>query len=134
MFKPCIKKLIGLEVLEKFEEVKREIALIPDVKLPSGKSISCHMVCRILAERTSLEFHDGYFEPFFEHSWLMCGRYIIDPYPIGVLDVPILLETEYRLPWRKMYRDEKLKITQTMEFKKDLRFLTQLMELRVSGE
>ncbi len=122
MFTPYIEKIIDRDAYRFFLRVKEKIKNIPEVNLPSGKNLSCHIVCRLLSKLTGLKFRDGYFGTMCDHSWLVCGRYIIDPYPIGMLDVPVIFETEYMLPWGKLYKEEKLKAVNTKEFKKDLKF------------
>jgi len=126
MFEPYVKKLISKEVLSRFAQVKREMEKIPNVTLPSGDLLSCHMVCRLLSKRTGLEFRDGYLKYHFQHSWLVFDRYIIDTYPVGALDVPILFETEYGLPWGELYSEAKLEVTETDKFKRDMEFLFSL--------
>lgn len=123
MFVPHVKKLIAPEVLLRFEDVKRAVEEIPEVELPSGRLLSCHMVCRVLSRKTGLEYRDGYFGFCIEHSWLVYSRYIIDAYPVGALDVPILFETGYMLPWKELYREKGLSVVGTEEFQCDVNYL-----------
>ncbi len=124
MFKPHIRKVMDDRAYNSFLRVKREVRKVPEMELPSGKNLSCHIVCRLLTKLTGLEYRDGYFDERFEHSWLVLDRYIVDPYPIGLLEGPIIFETEYGLPWRRLYQEEELEVTVTEEFRRDLEFCT----------
>ncbi len=126
MFTPHVEKLVAPDVLERFRDVKTVVGSISDVVLPSGRPLSCHMVCRIVSRRTGIEFKDGYFGVCTEHSWLVYSTCIIDVYPVGALDVPILFETEYMLPWGRLYREEELKTVCTEEFRRDMEYLYSL--------
>lgn len=124
MYEPYMRKVIDSNAYDSFLKVEEEVRKIPEVKLPGGRNLSCHIVCRLLNKLTGLEYRDGYLDGRFEHSWLVIDRYIIDPYPIGVLGGPVIFETEYGLPWRRLYQEEELEVTATEEFRKDLEFCT----------
>lgn len=110
------------EAVAKLADVRKAIELIPDMALPSGNLLSCHIVCRILSQLLHIPFKDGYFKPMCEHSWLEYPRYIVDAYPIGVLNGPLIITVGYGLVWRKLYCEGPLKVVTTEEFKKDLEY------------
>ncbi len=127
MFTSYTQTLVPGDVLARFKEVREAIGAIPDNKTPDGNMLSCHLVCRLLSRLTKLPYQDGYFFRIFSHSWLSCKRYIIDPYPVGVLTGPLLLETAYGLPWGGLYSPQWLGVTATDQFANHLAFYAKLM-------
>lgn len=104
-----------------FSLIRDLVKGLPDeLLLPSGNVLSCHHLSKALATMFDLECVDGYFGAV-QHSWLRYDPFIIDPYPVGLLDGPIMVSLEYiTLPWSRLYRDGKLRVVTTPNFKRDV--------------
>ena len=79
-----------------FNKIRVLIDKFDDIDLGKDESgekiiLSCHIMARALARIFSLDYADGYFQPNYEHSWLVTPRgNIIDIYPINALGGPLL--------------------------------------------
>lgn len=117
---PYMRGQVAEEDYSIFTRIRTVVERMSDVPLPSGKPVSCHHLCRALADLFGIEYRDGHFGSA-QHSWLLVGPHIVDPYPVGVLGGPILLETRFMLPWRGLYTEGTLwAVVDTPEFKRDL--------------
>ena len=124
MFTPYMAT-VSPDAVELKRRVEQAMQKIPDMKLPSGKLLSCHIVCRILSKLLKIPYKDGHLKYNCEHSWLVTDRYIIDPYPIGILNGPLIIDNMHMLLWPKMYIEDSLDRVKTTEFKKDLAYAMQ---------
>ena len=111
---PYVLSLFPREDIDIFWQIKRLVDRLPDVDLgkdESGESVvlSCHILCRAIARLFELKVEDGLFADIFNHSWLVtnCGN-VIDPYPVGILGGPIIVEGcdpfDTFSPARRLYR------------------------------
>lgn len=103
-----------------FENLPQEKVVVRKSESGSDRIISCHMICRALANFFPVECRDGYFVgKLCPHSWLIpkarwsvepCfyEHYIIDPYPWVAASGPILVYAFSHSPWKKIYQEADL--------------------------
>jgi len=83
---------------------------MPEIDVGKNKKgerviLSCHMITRALARFFPVEYKDGYFGNFNQHSWLITKEgLIIDPYPVAVIRGPILIDTRFMTGWSSLYQ------------------------------
>lgn len=114
--RPYVLKHVPSKTLAVFRKIEKVVQEMPDIDLGSGKDgggrkaiLSCHMLARALERFFPVKCEDGYFGDC-EHSWLLpeTPGFIIDPYPIGVLEGPLLVELSLALPWPALYKKAEL--------------------------
>lgn len=69
--------------------------------------MSCHLICRALAEHFEVSVRDGYFFAVgYEHSWLVTksGLSIIDAYPVAGA-MPFIVAARFPSPWNRVYQE-----------------------------
>lgn len=111
--KPYILSFVSSKDYNLFLQIKRVVQEMPEVDLGGDKRgkkilVSCHMIARALAHYFPVEYRDGYFfEKHLQHSWLVRGNWIIiDPYPILMLEIPIMVTNRLVMsPWRFLYKE-----------------------------
>lgn len=97
---PYAIKYVQEEDISVFEKIKNAVLRLPDIDLgvdEKGNEIilSCHILARAVAKVFSLKYVDGYFIPFFSHSWVLSpNNHLIDVYPVAMLGGPILMVSE----------------------------------------
>lgn len=100
-------------VLDLFRQSQRVVSAIPDTVSRNGGGrilISCHHVARIVERLVGgLVCIDGHFIKGYAHSWLAIPRakFIIDPYPVAIVQGPLLLCMTLGSPWPRMYVTER---------------------------
>lgn len=93
--------IVPIEDLTVFYRIERVVQLMPTL----GFEVSCHILSRALARFFPVEYQDGYFGKFCEHSWLVTKNgLIIDCYPVAVVGGPILIDQRYPTPWLGLYK------------------------------
>ncbi len=95
---PHAAQIIQKEDISIFEHIRDAIISLPDLDLGTDEAgqniiLSCHMLARAVGEVYSLRVVDGFFYPYYQHSWVET-KYgnVIDPYPVGILGGPILVD------------------------------------------
>lgn len=109
--KPYVLSQIPEGELVLFKKVCHTVDLFPDNVLLTdqhGKKmvLSCHILARAVGKAFRLECQDGYFHPFYEHSWLVTSTgNVIDVYPVGILGGPILVHQNHNFtsPVKHLY-------------------------------
>jgi hypothetical protein len=103
-----------------FENIPQEKVLVQKTESGNDRVISCHMICRALANFFPVDCRDGYFVgKLCPHSWLIpkarwsvepyfYENYIIDPYPWLTASGPILVYSFAHSPWKKIYQETDL--------------------------
>ena len=98
LMKPHYLKDVSADNLIIFEKIKYLIENLPDIDLGKDEKgevilLSCHMLARALAKIFDLKYVDGFFAGSYSHTWLLTPdqQCIIDPYPCGIIDGPILV-------------------------------------------
>lgn len=97
---PFAATIIPKEDLECFRTVVRLVHALPDIHLGrhfDGEPVelTCHMLAIALGNFLGLEAVHGYYLKGFEHSWLHGPKgSVIDPYPVGAVGGPIMVENE----------------------------------------
>lgn len=73
-------------------------------KIQVPDNTSCHDMAEAIAiVFPQLKRYDGFFSKIWQHSWLQTESYnIIDPYPIGLIGGPLLLDG-IDGPWKLIY-------------------------------
>jgi hypothetical protein len=89
-------------------------------KYDSGKPavLSCHILARALSKVFGVDCVDGYFHPFYEHSWLVTRHgNVIDVYPVGILGGPLLVHDTkgFTSPVRHLYEQKPCLLDERME-------------------
>lgn len=66
--------------------------------------ISCHLICRALAQHFDAEVGDGFFVRGYQHSWLIPASKssIIDVYPVAGAS-SFIVANDPASPWTKLY-------------------------------
>lgn len=124
---PLVMSAFPKDVLQLFFDIKSVFENIPQgsVLIRKNKSgndrvLSCHMICRALANFFPVSIRDGYFVgKWCPHSWLVprarwsvepyfYENYIIDPYPWMAANGPILVYAFTHSPWKKIYLEQDL--------------------------
>jgi hypothetical protein len=109
-----------LDIKSVFENIPQEKVLVRKTESGYDRVISCHMICRSLANFFPVDCRDGYFVgKLCPHSWLIpksrwsvepyfYENYIIDPYPWLAASGPILLYAFAHSPWKRIYQETEL--------------------------
>jgi len=98
--RPYVLKFIPNEDIGLFEKIKNAINSLPDLDLGKDEDglpviLSCHILCRAIANVFDLKCVDGYFHSNVQHSWVLTtNKNIIDVYPVGIFGGPILVHGE----------------------------------------
>lgn len=106
---PYVNRYIPTEEISLFEKIKKVVTELPDLDLGTndkGESVvlSCHILGRALAKVFNIQYRDGYFYPNYCHTWLLTPtKHIIDPYPVAIIDGPILIDGQAFSPSRLIY-------------------------------
>ena len=105
------------DVLPEFQDlvvkVRQIVEALPDLDLGqrvdgSPWEISCHTLCRGLADYFSLKCVDGHYAGYCQHSWIVLEREIIlDPYPVALYGGPIICVAKGASPNKHLYRDRR---------------------------
>lgn len=109
--KPYVLSKLSKEEIELFEKIRRAVNDLPDVDLGKNEDgenliLSCHILARAIAKVFHLQYVDGHFYPYYQHTWLLTPTgNIIDVYPVAVLGGPILMD---RLVARHFYKKRSL--------------------------
>lgn len=142
VWQPHVISLLPKKDIELFCRIQNIMRRIPEVDLGSDEEgeqilVSCHMVTRALENIFPGEVRnqDGWFaRKGYEHSWLIRGNgypvdyLVIDPYPIAVMGGPILVDTRWLTPWRRIYIKHRLGITKRVkDFDRHVRLVTRAM-------
>ena len=105
-----VKDLIPEEDLKLFGKIKDVVRQISNISFENfglgDDTISCHVLVRSLEPFFEVKIVDGFFLNYYNHSWLVTpSGNVIDVYPVGILEGPILVEGIYNLaPALKMYK------------------------------
>ncbi len=128
--------LVSAADLKLFSNIKGVMEQMPEVDLGIDESgdevpVSCHMVTRALAKifPGKVRSQDGDFVRRGQlHSWLVIGGgLVIDPYPIGTVGGPILVDCSFSLsPWTKLYIKRRLGIV-NKDFQRHVRLVARAM-------
>jgi len=89
--------------------------IIEDMPDFEGEVLTCHSVCRALAERFPVEYVDGRFGEMHDHSWLTeasAPGVIMDMYPVAGASSFIVFTQNFLLPWRDLYKPQKVTFDQ----------------------
>lgn len=106
---PLVLRDVSKNDLELFKKIRRTIKELPDVDLDGETVVSCHMVCRALAEHFPATCRDGFFGANSTHSWLVTDKgLIIDAYPWAMVGGPVMVYTGGFSPWATLYREADL--------------------------
>jgi hypothetical protein len=94
---PYAARHLPAEDMQLLAEVRQAVRNLPDgLKDTDGSEIevTCHMLARAVGRAFNLEWKDGcYVLPSYTHSWVVTPNgNIIDPYPIGTLGGPLLVD------------------------------------------
>lgn len=108
--KPYASSCLPVEELALFHKIEKVVQEMPEIDVGKNKKgerviLSCHMITRALARFFPVEYKDGYFGNFNQHSWLITKEgLIIDPYPVAVIRGPILIDTRFMTGWSSLYQ------------------------------
>lgn len=111
--KPWVTCRIEPQEVSMFQTIEQVVQRLPD-NLDEGRLglhqnskpvvLSCHIIARALAKVYGLRYQDGYFCGKYQHSWLvMPSGNIVDPYPVGALGGPIMVDGASCSPWPDLY-------------------------------
>ena len=123
--KPYATFQASKETLDLFENIKKIFAKFSELKLADeekGKKIlaSSHIMTRALAKFFSIDYKEGHFGLFYDHSWLTPEHnVIIDPYPVGLTGGSVLLVNESTRPGSSLYEEASIEGLDTSSFLKD---------------
>ena len=110
--RPYGLKFIPADDIELFEKIRNAVNLLSDLDLDRDEDglpviLSCHILCRAVANVFSLKCVDGYFYSNAQHSWVLTpNQNIIDVYPVGIFGGPILVHNEPFCPSSWLYRQD----------------------------
>ncbi len=131
--KPHACLSLSTEELALFHKIDKILQEMPEIDLEKNKKgekviLSCHMITRALAKFLPVEYKDGYFGNFNQHSWLVTKeRLIIDPYPVAVVGGPILIDTRFITGWSSLYQEASFsKLTNSL-FQKSVEKVTEVV-------
>ncbi len=112
---PYVMGDISKEEYELFLEIRVAVREMPDIDLGKDNhgravEISCHMITRALAEIFPNNFNvkDGHALKGWQHSWVVFKNnphLIIDPYPIAMVEGPIMVFAMHCTPWGTFYKE-----------------------------
>jgi len=81
-----------------YEKAVEMLKVLPEHS-PWGTLLRCHELARVVGELLDLEYVDGLYSGFMEHSWCLMperhdriGRNILDVYPVGRFPLPQLVD------------------------------------------
>ena len=133
---PFAAKMLPKSDLVAFKKIRLVLTRMPDVILPKGQEVSCHMIARALARHFPLTYVDGHFGMRgWRHSWLVTleGN-IIDPYPWATVGSPLLIDmSNERMPWHHWYIPEPLEFAGNPLFLQDVERVSQAVKLTIEN-
>jgi len=116
---PYVTQFIEPYELAQFEEICRVIRELPDLDLGLKKDgsrilLSCHILARAIATVFDLKYVDGFFNPHYQHSWVLNERgNLIDVYPVAMIGGPIMYphqDLDHNCPSHRLYKKGGLRL------------------------
>lgn len=112
---PYVEGHIPQNWLVLFLKLKEMLNKLPEINLGKDKKgvqivLSCHILCRAIARVVKdVSVVDGTYGLRWSHSWLVTKdrQWVIDAYPPGMMDAPILIDASFALaPGKILYKEE----------------------------